>query len=136
MTDELKTEVLEVASRFHLCVLATVNSESAPEAAIVGFSVDQDLEVLFGTSKTTRKYANLQQNPRVAITIGDYKAEIQYEGTAKEIDLHEAEQRFGATPGIEKYREDLNQTWWLTTPQWLRLTVHETPNRVVEARLA
>lgn len=136
MTNELRQEVLDVLAQHTLCVVATVNTQSLPEAAIVGFRAGAELELLFGTSRKTRKYANLQQNPHVAITVGDFEAEVQYEGSARQINLQDAEQQFGTTPGMEKYRDSPDQTWWKVTPGWLRLTVHETPSRVEEVTFA
>lgn len=136
MTKELKSEILGVLARHPLCVLATVSAQGKPEAAIVGLTANDKLELLFGTSQKTRKYANLQGKPQVAITVGDFEAEVQYEGTATQVDHQQAEEQFGTTPGIEKYRSDPTQTWWAVTPTWLRLTVHETPNRIEEVTFA
>ncbi len=136
MNDALKKQVLDILAKYPLCVVATVNAKSMPEAAIVGLRASAELEILFGTSRKTRKYANLQRNPRVAITVGDFEAEVQYEGLAQQIDLQDAERQFGTTPGMEKYRNSPDQTWWKVTPGWLRLTVHENPNRVEEVTFA
>jgi hypothetical protein len=113
-----------------------VNEQQSPEAAIVGVTANENLEVLFGTSHKTRKYGNLQANPRVAITVGDFKAEVQYEGDAKQVELDAAIQVFGMTPGIERYKSDPDQTWWHVTPSWLRLTVHGEADRVEEMRMS
>ncbi len=136
MSPELKGEVLGVLSNYWFGVIATVDTEGRPEAAIVGFACSPELEMLVGTSLKTRKYANVQQNSHVAIAIGDQKAEVQYEGdvTLLEPDAawDEIATRFGKLPGFEKYRNDPDERWLLISPTWLRLTVHENPNRVEE----
>ena len=138
MNDSLKQEVLEVVSRHTLCVISTVGEQNKPESAIVGFSCDDNLELLIGTSETTRKYRNLRSNPHVAVVIGDEQAEIQYEGTARTLDKTREDKRiqalFDEVPGASKYRDDPSQVYLLITPTWLRLTVHEDPNRVEEMR--
>jgi general stress protein 26 len=136
MNDKLKQEVLDTLKQYHIGVLSTVTEQSAPQAAIVGFTANDNLELFFGTSRKTHKHANLLQNPKVAFAIGDFTAEVQLEGDAREMTLEEALDKFGHTPGIEKYRDDPDQTWWLVTPTWLRLTVHTAPDRVEEMRIA
>jgi general stress protein 26 len=136
MNDKLKQEVLDTLAQYRIGVLSTVAEQSAPQAAIVGFTANDNLEIFFGTSLKTRKYANLQQNKKVAFAIGDFTAEVQLEGSAREMTLEEALDKFGHTPGIEKYRDDPDQTWWCVTPTWLRLTVHASPDRIEEMRIA
>jgi len=138
MSDDVKHEALEAMSRHHLCVLSTVDGHAKPESAIVGFSHNDKFELLVGTSVLTRKYANVQRNPHVAVVIGDEAAEVQYEGTIQQLDMAELDEllkdHFEKLPGTTKYLQDPNQVWFLITPAWLRLTVHETPNRVEELR--
>ena len=52
-----------------LAVLAT-HSEGEPYGSLVFFAADPDgREILFATYRSTRKYANLASNPRVAMLI-------------------------------------------------------------------
>jgi len=123
-------------SQHFLCVISTVGADSKPESAIVGFAKNDDLELLVGTPFTTRKYKNAQQNPHVAVVVGDTKAAVQYEGKVTLLEPNKAwddiETRFGKLPGFEKYRNDPDERWLLIKPTWIRLTIHETPNRVEE----
>lgn len=67
-----------------LCVAATVTKEGKPECAAVGYAVLEDLTLIFTTSKKSRKWQNLSQNPHIALTIGQSFTEsnLQYEGSA------------------------------------------------------
>ena len=136
MNEQLKLQVLEVLARHKLCVIATVDEQSRPEAAIVGFSHSETLELLIGTSHKTRKYANLMRNPHSAVVIGDTIAEVQYEGAVRQLEQAELndqlKERFQKLPGNEQYLQDPEQAWLLITPKWLRLTVHGNPNRIEE----
>ena len=70
-----------------VAVVSTVSPSGAPEAALVGFAVSDELELVFDTLSTTRKVANLRANPRVAIVIGgwgDREVTAQLEGLADE----------------------------------------------------
>ncbi|MGH7241368.1 MAG: pyridoxamine 5'-phosphate oxidase family protein [Candidatus Saccharimonadales bacterium] len=138
MNDELKQQILEILEAHELCVLSTVTAAGLPQAAIVGFSQNANLQLLIGTSNRTRKYANLQQNQAVAVVVGGDAAEVQYEGTVRELTKQELEEHlqthFDKLPGTAKYLEDTTQAWFLITPTWLRLTVHEDMNVVTEIK--
>ncbi len=71
-----------------LAVLATTSADGRPQAAVVGIAVTDDGDIVFDTTRTSRKFANLSRQPRVALVIGvDWGDEqtVQLEGTAAEI---------------------------------------------------
>jgi pyridoxine/pyridoxamine 5'-phosphate oxidase len=75
-----------------LAVISTLSMDNKPEAALVGFAISKDLEIVFDTVKTSRKYQNLLQNPAVAVVIGwDNETTVQYEGVATELTEPEAD---------------------------------------------
>ena len=66
-----------------LAVLTSVNEKSLPQAALIGIAVTPELEIVFDTVDTSRKYQNLIQNPAVALVVGwDNETSLQYEGIA------------------------------------------------------
>jgi|SRR5271154_7077822 len=69
-----------------LGVLATVSPSGEPQAAVVGIAVTRELELIFDTVKSSRKYQNLSANPSIAFVIGgDEEITVQYEGEAAEL---------------------------------------------------
>jgi len=49
----------------------------------VGFAVSDDLEIVFDTVTTSRKYANLRADPRIALVVGwEHEITAQIEGVA------------------------------------------------------
>jgi hypothetical protein len=75
--------------RLHrLAVQTSVSAEESPQAALVGFGVSDQFEIVFDTIETTRKATNLRQNRRIAMVIGGWAAgderTVQYEGVADE----------------------------------------------------
>jgi general stress protein 26 len=75
--------------RLHrLAVQASVSAAGVPQAALVGFAVSDQFEIVFDTLQTTRKAQNLHQNPHIALVIGgwvpDDERTVQYEGEADE----------------------------------------------------
>src|SRR5207245_6031674 len=68
----------------------------------MGIAVTAELEVVFDTLKTSRKYQNLTLNPRVAFVIGgESETTVQYEGQAEE--LH--------GPELQHYKEVYFRKW-------------------------
>jgi pyridoxine/pyridoxamine 5'-phosphate oxidase len=66
-------------------VQATVAPSGVPQAAVIGFAVTHDLELVFDTLKTSRKYRNMQKAPTMALVIGwDDAQTLQVEGVADE----------------------------------------------------
>jgi|GEM_PF-6010306 len=57
-------------SQHTLAVIATVTEVGIPQSALVGFAVTPDLEIIFDTVTTSRKYKNLRKNPAISLVIG------------------------------------------------------------------
>lgn len=83
-----------------LAVLATTNDSGHPQAALVGVAVTDRGEIVFDTVTTSRKYANLTRDGRVALVIGwDDEQTVQLEGVA------EAIRQPADDPGVAAYYE-------------------------------
>jgi general stress protein 26 len=109
-----------------LAVVSTLSKDNKPEAALVGFAISEDLEIVFDTVKTSRKYHNLLQNPAVAVVVGwDNETTVQYEGVATEL----------SGEGADRYKEiyfeaypdgrERDKTWpdivhFKISPKWIR----------------
>jgi len=69
-------------------VQASASSSGDAQAAIIGFALTDDLQIVFETLDSTRKVRNLRQNPKIALVVGGWDAgnerTVQYEGTADE----------------------------------------------------
>jgi general stress protein 26 len=76
-----RAELVAFLRKYKLCIEATVTPEGAPQAAVVGYAVSDDLEIVFDTLADTRKYANLVHRPQIALVIGwDDTITAQIEG--------------------------------------------------------
>lgn len=64
-------------------VVATVDRDENPEAALVEIGVLGDGDLLFSTRADARKVGNLFHNPRVAVVIGWDPVSLQVEGEAE-----------------------------------------------------
>jgi pyridoxine/pyridoxamine 5'-phosphate oxidase len=69
-----------------LGVISSLSSSGSAQSALVGIAVTQDLEIIFDTVKTSRKYSNLTSNPKCSLVIGwAGERTVQYEGVASEL---------------------------------------------------
>jgi len=117
----------------NLAVISTLSKENKPEAALVGFAISQDLEIVFDTVKTSRKYQNLLHNPHVAVVIGwDNETTVQYEGIGTELNGAEdndyREIYYGAYPdGRERTVTWPHIVHFKITPKWIRYSNFNDP---------
>jgi hypothetical protein len=78
-----RAELVAFIRRHRLAVEATIGAGGGPRAAVVGIAVSDDLELIFDTVETTRKYRSLRADPRIALVIGwDDERTAQIEGVA------------------------------------------------------
>lgn len=107
-------------------VVSTISNDLKPEAALVGFAVSEDLEIIFDTLKTSRKYQNLVQNPYVAVVIGwEFETSVQYEGNAVVLTGQEADYFKEIYFGVFKDGRERAETWsdivhFKIKPTWVR----------------
>lgn len=111
--------------RHHLAVLATISPQNSPEAAVIEFSQRKDLEIIFDTFSTFRKYKNIRNNPKVALVIGwDEEISVQYEGIAQELTGEELKEckdiHICKLPDSEKFTRMRNICFFKVRPQWIR----------------
>ena len=77
--------MLQFLRRHRYAVQASTAADGAPQAAVVGIAVTDQLEVVFDTLGTSRKAKNLRREPRVALVVGwDEEQTLQLEGIADE----------------------------------------------------
>jgi hypothetical protein len=84
MTRMTLADLFDFIDHQRLGVLATISPDAAPQSALVGIAVTRDLEIIFDTVASTRKYRNLLANPACSFAIGwAGEATVQYEGEAR-----------------------------------------------------
>jgi pyridoxine/pyridoxamine 5'-phosphate oxidase len=119
-----------------LAVVATVTPGGAPEAALVGFALTPDRHLVFDTVAGTRKIANLQQNPRVAMVVGwDEETTVQIEGIARDTDEAAIEAYFAAWPDGRARAAWPDIRYVVIRPMWLRYCCYLGDTGIFEHRL-
>ena len=117
-------------------MLGTIAPSGDPQAALVGYAVTPDFELLFDTLRTTRKYRNMMANPRVSFTVGNTadhgdECTAQYEGVAEELSgeqLVRLQPLYFATwpDGVER-KQWPHITWFVIRPRWIRYSDFNIP---------
>jgi pyridoxine/pyridoxamine 5'-phosphate oxidase len=114
-----------------LAVISSIGPGGEPQSALVGIAVSPELEIVFDTVKSSRKYPNLNADGRISIVIGwEGERTVQFEGTAIEPadqELVRAKKLyFAAWPdGVEREQwPDI--AYFLVRPRWLRFSDFET----------
>jgi general stress protein 26 len=120
-----------------LGVLSTVSQEGDPQSAVVAIVVTDGLDVLFDTVKDSRKWRNLQADPRISFVVGwENERTVQYEGVAEEPKGEELEwvQKiyFGVYPdGVSRLKWP-GITYFRVRPKWIRYSDFNSPGEIVE----
>jgi general stress protein 26 len=113
-----------------LAVIASNGPDGVPQAALVGFAVSPQLEIVFDTVKSSRKYANLTRDPRIAIVFGwEGETTVQYEGVACEPageELLRAKSIYFSAWSDGREREAWpGIAYFLVRPKWIRYSDFE-----------
>jgi pyridoxine/pyridoxamine 5'-phosphate oxidase len=132
--------ILEFIESQSLMVVATIDPDGKPEAAVVGFGQTDSLELIFGTDDFSRKYHNLQQRPTVAVVIGGEGGKtVQLEGVAEVLGREDKqlvqETYWRKSPRAASFDANASQRYLKITPNWLRYTdLKQKPPEIIELK--
>ncbi len=136
-----RAELLAFLRMHRLAVVSTIH-DGAPQAAVVGIAISDDLEIIFDTLTTSRKYQNLRTDPRAALVIGwDAEQTAQLEGVADfpagaELDTCK-QVYFAAWPDGSEREAWPNIGYVRVRPKWVRFSdFGAVPVRIVEMTLS
>lgn len=128
-------------TRFRYGVESSIAPDGWPQSARVGIAVTTELEVIFDTVRSSRKYQNLIACPSCSFVVGwGGEQTVQVEGTAVEPQGMELERiresYFSVWPdGLDRIGwPDL--TYFVVKPRWLRFSDFDrSPALIVEMNL-
>lgn len=138
-----KANLHALMTGFRYGVVSSIARDGTPQSALVGIAVTPELEIIFDTVKSSRKYANLIARPACSFVVGGWNTEhtVQFEGVA--IDP--------AGEELERVREAYFAVWpdgrarlawtgimhFLVKPRWVRYSDFEqSPPLIVEMQFA
>jgi hypothetical protein len=133
-----KDQLFTYIKQHKLAVLSYLGPNGTPQSALVGIGVTPELEIVFDSVKTSRKYPGLIANPAAAFVIGCTGDEtVQYEGIAREI----------SGPELPRYKAIYFTGWpdgpsreawpqicyFVVQPKWIRFSDYgDTPTLIEE----
>src|SRR5690242_16277020 len=134
-------DLLRFLKEHRLAAEASVSPSLAAQAAVVGFAISDEFEIIFDTLDSTRKVPNLRQNPRLAFVIGGLLAgderTAQYEGIADEPTGRELDRLteiyYGVYPDGRARRSWAGLVYVRVRPTWIRYSDYNVdPPQIVE----
>lgn len=135
-----REELYEFLTAHRWAVEATVTPSGAPQAAVIGFAATKDLELIFDTLKTSRKYQNMLTSPKMALVIGwDDAQTLQIEGVADELkgtELDRLKARYFEVFPDGHEREAWEDIAYIRVkPQWFRYSDFRVePPKIIELK--
>jgi len=111
--------------RFKLGVLSTIAEAVTPQSALVGIAITPNLEIVFDTVKSSRKYPNLIARPQCSFVIGwAGEQTVQFEGEATNLQGAELkrcqEVYFKAWPDGPARLAWPGIVYFVVKPSWIR----------------
>jgi len=135
----MKDLVYNFIRQHQLAVISTIGSDGKPEAALVGIAVSGNLDIIFDTLKTSRKYQNILANHHVAIVVGwDNETTLQYEGEAEVLGNDDASDNYRQTyyaawpDGRERAETWPGLVHIKVSPKWIRYSNFNEPALIKE----
>ena len=120
-----RADLFDFIAKHNLAVIGSISPQGAPQSALIGIAVTNNLEIVFDTVRSTRKYANLIANPTCSLVIG-WTGEItlQYEGEAREMGGADFAPYqaiyFDKWPECREHLSWPGITYFVVRPTWIR----------------
>ena len=123
--DMIKADIYQFIAKQKLGVLGTLTSGGNPQSALVGIAVTPELEIIFDTVKSSRKFQNLMSNSECSFVVGwTGQVTVQYEGEAHQPEaaalVHYQEVYFARWPECRSHLSWPGITYFVVRPRWLR----------------
>jgi pyridoxamine 5'-phosphate oxidase-like protein len=132
-----KAALYSVMTRSRYGVLSSIAKDGTPQSAIVGIAITPELEIVFDTLNTTRKYANLRERAACSVVLWwNGEQTVQLEGIAFEpagaaLDLYR-EIYFGPWPDGRDRLAWKGLVHLVVQPRWIRATDYDQSPPLIE----
>jgi pyridoxine/pyridoxamine 5'-phosphate oxidase len=129
-------------ARHRYGVVSSTAADGTAQSALVGIAVSAELEIVFDTLRTTRKFANLVARPQCSFVIGwDAEQTVQLEGTAELLTGERSRQfldvYFATWPDGAERLSWPGLVHFVVTPRWVRYSDFDrTPPLIDETTLS
>ena len=130
--------VREFLARHRYGVVSSLGEGGVPQSALVGIAVTADMEIIFDTLKSSRKYRNLMARPECSFVVGwQGEQTVQIEGVViepkgEELARYQA-MYFAAWPEGMKRKDWPDVAYLVVRPRWVRYSDYDqVPALIVE----
>jgi pyridoxine/pyridoxamine 5'-phosphate oxidase len=125
-----KSVLHQFLSRHKLGVLGSIAPKGTAQAALVGIAVTPELEIIFDTVSSSRKFRNLSVNPRCSFVVGwSGETTVQFEGFAfqpRDAELARYQKIYFATwPDGRAHLAWAGITYFVVRPLWIRYSDYD-----------
>jgi pyridoxine/pyridoxamine 5'-phosphate oxidase len=132
-----KAAVHAFMSRHQYAVVSSLSASGTPQSALVGIATTPDLEIVFDTVKTSRKYSNLIERPACSLVVGwSGEQTVQFEGIAEEpqgSDLKRYQEAyFVAWPDGPARMSWPGIAYFVVHPRWIRYSDYDRKPPLIE----
>lgn len=132
-----KTDLFTFIAKHKLGVLGSLSANGFPQSALVGIAGTRDLEIVFDTVNSSRKYRNLIENPAASFVIGwEDDLTLQYEGEAFEPKGDELtrykREYFAIWPECRSHESWPGISYFVVRPKWIRYSDYNQAPPLIE----
>jgi Pyridoxamine 5'-phosphate oxidase len=118
-------------------VVSSISGDGTPQSALVGIAISPDLEIIFDTVKSSRKYPNLTARPNCSFVVGwAGEQTVQFEGLASEAngpDLKRCQEiYFRVWPEGQAHLKWPDIAYFVVRPRWIRYSDYDQTPAVIE----
>ena len=114
-------ELADFIGSCDLAVLGYTCSGGESHGAVLAIAVTPELEIVFDTVRSSRKYRSLKARPQCSVTMWIGEVTVQYEGIAEETDLDRyKEVYFQKLPDGRDRLSWPGITYFVVRPRWIR----------------
>ncbi len=142
MNEEQKILIKSFLAKNQLCVISTIDAEGFPNSAAMSFSESDDLEIIFFTLDDTKKFKNIQNNQKVAVTVGwsfeDFIT-AQYQGIASQVNINDSleyvTRHLEKNPFSKNFINNPSEAMFIIKPTYIKYSnLKADPKEVFEVR--
>ena len=136
MSPQRQADLVAFIARHELAVLSYLSPDGSPHSAVLGIAVTPDLEIVFDTVSSSRKYRDLKGDPRCSLVVWTGEVTLQYEGIAAEpsgddLDRYK-EAYFKKLPDGRARQSWPGIAYFVVRPKWIRYSDFDARPPVIE----
>jgi pyridoxine/pyridoxamine 5'-phosphate oxidase len=133
MSPQKPAKLIDFIAACDLAVVSSLSADSAPQSAVVGIAVTPDLEIIFDTLASSRKYGNLKARSRCSLVMWTGEVTVQLEGIAEETTDDRLKQiYFKKLPECRDHQSWPGISYFVVRTKWIRYSDYNARPPLIE----